>query len=91
MGYPYPVLNDGKLHLPLVDPINVTGLTVAEAQRAVSTGYMGCRGSNQTEYGHTDAHAQVQINVTVVHNDPFRSLRDHWQAKYSYQLTRRRC
>ncbi len=73
MGYPYPVLNDGKLHLPLVDPINVTGLTVAEAQRAVSAGYMAAEVQTKPNMVTLALMRKRQINVTVVHNDPFRS------------------
>lgn len=73
MGYPYPVLNDGKLHLPLVDPINVTGLTVAEAQRTVSAVYMAAEVQTKPNMVSLTLMRKRQISVTVVHNDPYRS------------------
>jgi protein involved in polysaccharide export with SLBB domain len=39
MGYPTPVRSNGTISLPLVEPINVAGLTVAEAEEAVRQAY----------------------------------------------------
>lgn len=39
VGFPMPVLEDGKLPLPLIDPLPVAGLTVPEAREAVLKAY----------------------------------------------------
>ncbi len=41
IGYPIPVREDGTLPLPLIAPINVKGMTVAEAEQAVREAYVG--------------------------------------------------
>jgi protein involved in polysaccharide export with SLBB domain len=38
-GYPFPVREDGTLPLPLVAPIKVDGMTIAEAQEAIIKAY----------------------------------------------------
>jgi protein involved in polysaccharide export with SLBB domain len=38
-GYPFRVQEDGTLHLPMIDPVNVRGLTVTEADLAVRAAY----------------------------------------------------
>ncbi len=38
-GYPFPIREDGTLPLPLVAPIKVDGLTIAEAQEAIIKAY----------------------------------------------------
>ena len=40
IGFPIPVREDGTLPLPLIDPINVKGMTIAEAEQAVHPFYM---------------------------------------------------
>ena len=40
-GYAVPIRSDGTLSLPLVDPINVAGMTVAEAEEKVKQIYRG--------------------------------------------------
>ncbi len=39
IGYPIQVQRDGCLHLPSLEPLNVTGLTVVEAKQAVDRAY----------------------------------------------------
>lgn len=39
VGYPIPVRDDGTLALPLIDPINVSGMSMAEAEREVRKAY----------------------------------------------------
>ncbi len=39
MGYPIPIREDGTVSLPLVPPISVTGLSVAEAEYAIRKAY----------------------------------------------------
>lgn len=40
-GYPIPVREDGTIPLPLVDPLNVKGMSVSEAQQALIRVYTG--------------------------------------------------
>jgi protein involved in polysaccharide export with SLBB domain len=40
IGYPIPVREDGTLPLPLVEPVQVNGMTVIEAQEAVTKAYL---------------------------------------------------
>ncbi len=72
MGFPYPVLGDGHLHLPLVDPVEVSGLTVAEAQRAVSAAYVAADVQTRPNMVALTLMRKRHINVTVIHNDPYR-------------------
>ena len=39
LGYPVPVRDDGYISLPLISPIRVVGLTLAEAERRISDAY----------------------------------------------------
>jgi len=39
IGYPIPIREDGTLSLPLVEPVRVAGMTVAEAEQAVREAY----------------------------------------------------
>jgi len=39
LGYPVPVRDDGYISLPLVAPIRVTGLTLADAERRIADAY----------------------------------------------------
>jgi protein involved in polysaccharide export with SLBB domain len=39
MGYPIPVREDGTISLPLVEPIRVQGMSIAEAEQAVRYAY----------------------------------------------------
>ena len=39
IGYPYPVRDNGTLPLPLISPIYVTGMTIAEAEAAIKRAY----------------------------------------------------
>jgi protein involved in polysaccharide export with SLBB domain len=39
LGYPIPVREDGTLPLPLIDPIKVAGLSIADAQKEVIKAY----------------------------------------------------
>ena len=39
MGFPMPVRQDGTVPVPLVDPVPVEGLTVAEAEKAIAAAY----------------------------------------------------
>jgi protein involved in polysaccharide export with SLBB domain len=39
LGYPIPVREDGTIALPLVDPISVKGLSIAQAQDAIRRAY----------------------------------------------------
>ena len=39
IGYPYPVGYDGTLSLPFIDPVNVAGMTIDEAEDAVVDAY----------------------------------------------------
>ncbi|MDA7541565.1 polysaccharide biosynthesis/export family protein [bacterium] len=39
IGYPYPVRDNGTLPLPLISPIYVTGMTIAEAEVAIKRAY----------------------------------------------------
>ena len=39
LGYPVPIRDDGYISLPLISPIRVTGLTLAEAERRISDAY----------------------------------------------------
>jgi protein involved in polysaccharide export with SLBB domain len=49
IGFPIPVREDGTLPLPLIDPIKVAGLTVAEAEQAVRKAYVTDRKLLQPE------------------------------------------
>lgn len=40
VGYPFPVLEDGTISLPIVDPIKVKGLTIIEARNAIKNAYV---------------------------------------------------
>ncbi len=72
MGFPYPVLDDGHLHLPLVEPIDVNGMTVAEAQRFVSAAYMEADVQTRPNMVALTLMRKRQIHVTVIHNAPYR-------------------
>lgn len=39
LGYPVPIRDDGYISLPLISPLRVTGLTLAEAERRISDAY----------------------------------------------------
>jgi len=39
LGYPVPIRDDGYISLPLVSPLRVAGLTLAEAERRISDAY----------------------------------------------------
>lgn len=39
LGYPVPVRDDGYISLPLISPIRVTGLTLAQAERRIADAY----------------------------------------------------
>src|SRR5262249_43012933 len=39
LGYPLPVREDGKLPLPLIDPVKVEGLSLVEAQAKIVKAY----------------------------------------------------
>lgn len=39
LGYPVPIRDDGYISLPLVAPIRVTGLTLADAERRIADAY----------------------------------------------------
>jgi protein involved in polysaccharide export with SLBB domain len=39
LGYPLPVRDDGTVPLPLVEPLNVKGMTISQAQEAVRQAY----------------------------------------------------
>src|SRR5262249_54965617 len=39
VGFPFPVREDGTIALPLIDPVNVKGKSLAEAQDAVIKAY----------------------------------------------------
>lgn len=39
LGYPIPVREDGTVSLPLIDPVRVQGMSIAEAERAIRTAY----------------------------------------------------
>ena len=41
VGYPVPIREDGTLALPIVDPINVQGMSLIEASEAVRNAYIG--------------------------------------------------
>lgn len=41
LGFPVPVRNDGTVLLPLVDPVLVAGMSVAEARMAIINAYTG--------------------------------------------------
>jgi hypothetical protein len=39
IGFPIPVLEDGTLHLPLVEPVHVEGMTLSQAEQAIKDAY----------------------------------------------------
>ncbi len=39
-GYPHRIVHDGTIQLPWVDPIKVGGMTIREAERAISAAYV---------------------------------------------------
>jgi protein involved in polysaccharide export with SLBB domain len=39
LGYPVPIRDDGYISLPLISPLRVSGLTLAEAERRISDAY----------------------------------------------------
>lgn len=83
MGYPYPVLNDGQVHLPEIDGVDVTNLTVVEAQQAVSTAYVGAKVLNKPHMVALTLMRKRQINVIVVHNNPTRGRHSAEKVKLS--------
>lgn len=72
MGYPYPVLADGKLHLPKIDGVDVTNLTVAEAQAALSAAYLDAQIVSRPHMVALTLMRKRRVNVIVVHNNPSR-------------------
>jgi protein involved in polysaccharide export with SLBB domain len=40
IGYPIPVREDGTVPLPLIDPLDVNGLTIAQVQERVRSAYV---------------------------------------------------
>jgi hypothetical protein len=40
LGFPLPIREDGTLPLPLVEPLRVEGMSIAEAEKAVNKAYM---------------------------------------------------
>jgi hypothetical protein len=43
LGFPIPVREDGTIALPLIDPVNVNGLSVTEATTAITRAYIDKR------------------------------------------------
>ena len=41
VGYPVPIREDGTLALPIVEPVNVEGMSLVEASKAVREAYVG--------------------------------------------------
>ncbi|MCC7336395.1 MAG: polysaccharide biosynthesis/export family protein [Pirellulaceae bacterium] len=68
MGFPYPVLADGCLKLPLVDAIDVQGLTVIEAQRAVSEAYVAAKVQTKPHMVALTLMSKRQVHVLVAHS-----------------------
>lgn len=68
IGYPVPVRDDGAVHLPLIDPVNVRGLTVIQAEDAIEQAYLDAgvlKGKNLVTC-HLMRKRTVQVKV--VHN-----------------------
>lgn len=72
MGFPYSISADGQLHLPLVVPIDVSGLTVSEAQRVVSAAYVAADVQPRPNMVALTLMRKRHVHVTVVHRDPYR-------------------
>ncbi|MGI9519247.1 MAG: polysaccharide biosynthesis/export family protein [Pirellulaceae bacterium] len=74
MGHPVPVRDDGTLSLPMIDPVNVRGMTVIEAEDAVERAYLQAgvlKGKNLVT---ASLMRKRTVQVMVVHDQTARSL-----------------
>jgi hypothetical protein len=66
LGFPIPVREDGTLPLPLIDPVDVNGLTIAEAQDKILRAYTTDRAILQAD--------RARIIVTLIRPRQIRVL-----------------
>ncbi len=70
MGFPYSVQDDGCLHLPLIEAVAVRGMTVAEAQRAVSVAYVEAKVQTRANMVALALMRKRQVHAVVIHSSP---------------------
>jgi len=70
MGFPYSVQDDGCLHLPLIEAVKVRGLTVGEAQRAVSVAYVESKVQTRANMVALTLMRKRQVHAVVIHSSP---------------------
>ncbi len=70
LGYPVPVRADGTVNLPLIDPILVRGLTVAEAQKKISRIYRDKKMLNRKNQVMVSLMRKRTVSMTVIHDEP---------------------
>lgn len=68
VGHPFVVLNDGTLSLPLIDPINVRGLTVAQSRNAITKAYVDQEFLKDANNASVVLLRKRTVNVTVLHD-----------------------
>ncbi len=74
MGHPVPVRDDGTLSLPEIDPVNVRGMTVIEAEDTVERAYLEAgvlKGKNLVT---ASLMRKRTVQVMVVHDQTSRGL-----------------
>ncbi len=71
-GYPVQIQSDGKLHLPAIEPVFITGMTVAEARRAVEDAYLQAGELEQGNRTMLSLLRKRTSNVTLIHDDTSR-------------------
>lgn len=74
IGYPMLVRDDGTLNLPLIDPVNIRGMTVLEAEDAIEKAYLKTdilKGKNLVS---CNLMRKRTVDVLVIHNEFPRSL-----------------
>lgn len=67
VGFPTPVRDDGTLDLPIIDPINVEGMSLIEATEAVREAYLGGASPVLTD-------DQEQVSLTMIRRRTVRIL-----------------
>ncbi len=81
VGHPMVVLRDGTLPMPLINPVNVRGMTVIQARDAVAKAYLAEDVLNKKNQVTLSLMRKRTVNVSVLHDDPANAMRSVSQVK----------
>lgn len=85
MGYPVPIRARGLMPLPLIDDVNVRGMTVTQAEKAIARAYRSADILKKENRVSVSLLRKRTVRVTVVHDDPIAAARTRGYSSFYSQ------